>query len=59
MKSFQKEINSNNAINSNNNDNNKKQSYTYNILLGNNGKLVEKCLLNRNDWEPAKEDKKN
>ena len=59
IKSFQKESNNNTGINSNNNANNKKQSYTYNILPGNNGKLVEKCLLNRNDWEPAKEDKKN
>ena len=59
IKSFQKESNNNTGINSNNNANNTKQSYTYNILPGNNGKLVEKCLLNRNDWEPAKEDKKS
>ena len=62
IKSFKKEVNHNiHVINSNNNNNinSKKQNYTYNILPGNNGKLVEKCLLNRNKWEIATEDKKN
>ena len=57
LKSFQKELNNNNNHNSNNNIN--KSSYIYNILPGNNGKLIEKCLLNRNNWEIAPEDKKN
>jgi hypothetical protein len=57
LKSFQKELNNNNNHNSNNNIN--KSSYIYNILPGNNGKLIEKCLLNRNNWEIASEDKKN
>ena len=57
LKSFQKELNNNNNHNSNNNA--KKANYIYNILPGNNGKLIEKCLLNRNNWEIASEDKKN
>ena len=57
LKSFQKELNNNNNHNSNNNS--KKANYIYNILPGNNGKLIEKCLLNRNNWEIAPEDKKN
>ena len=55
IKTFKKEANNNN--NANNNNDSKK--YTYNILPGNNGKLIEKCLLNRDNWEIAKEDKKN
>ena len=63
IKSLQKETNNNNlaVINSNSNNINSKviKIYTYNILPGNNGKLIERCLLNRNNWEIAKEDKKN
>ena len=58
LKSFQKEINNNIKVN-NSINNIKKSNYTYNILPGNNGKLIEKCLLNRNNWEIANEDKKN
>ena len=47
LKSIQKELNPNIS------------NYTYCILPGNNGKLVEKCLLNRNNWENANDDKKN
>ena len=47
LKSIQKELNPN------------KSNYTYCILPGNNGKLIEKCLLNRNNWENANDDKKN
>jgi len=57
LKSFQKELNNNN--NHNSNINTKKPNYIYNILPGNNGKLIEKCLLNRKNWEIAPEDKKN
>ena len=57
LKSFQKELNNNNNHNSNNNA--KKANYIYNILPANNGKLIERCLLNRNNWEIAPEDKKN
>ena len=57
LKSFQKELNNNN--NHNSNINTKKPNYNYNILPGNNGKLIEKCLLNRKNWEIAPEDKKN
>ena len=66
IKSFQKEINNNiHVIKQNNNTNDKKEKekekeiFLYNILPGNNGKLIEKCLLNRNQWEMAKEEKKN
>jgi len=67
LQSFQKELNNNNIhiinpnnnINNNNNNNNNKSIYTYNILPNNNGKLIEKCLLNRNNWEAASIDKKN
>lgn len=46
LKSIQKELNPNIS------------NYTYCILPGNNGKLIEKCLLNRNNWENANDDKK-
>ena len=62
IKSIQKEINNNIHIikpNNNTNDKKEKENFTYNILPNNNGKLIEKCLLNRNNWEQAKEEKKN
>ena len=50
-------------IENNNNKNtnaNKKiiLNYTYIIVPGNNRKLIEKCLLNRDNWIPSSEDKK-
>ena len=40
------------------NPNKKISNYTYHIMKGNNLKLIERCLLNRNNWIPSSEDKK-
>ena len=50
------QLESNNCKNLNTNK--KVSSYTYNILPGNNSKLIERCLLNRENWVKASDDKK-
>ena len=47
-----------NIKNPNPNQNKKFQNYTYHIIPGNNLKLIEKCLLNRKNWIPSSDDKK-
>ena len=49
-------IESNN--NKNLNTNKKMTNYTYHIIPGNNSKLIERCLLNRENWTKASNDKK-
>ena len=40
------------------NTNKKTSNYTYHIMPGNNSKLIERCLLNRENWVKASDDKK-
>ena len=57
IRSFQNSVELKNLIISSNYK--KSQNYYYNILPGNNGKLVEKCIKTRENWESLENETEN